>query len=139
MKSRSQQEWANNWAYTSSARGSALVRLKPSPSNPWFSAIRDLSLNEIVSFTRIRINHTCSDPHLHRFSLAPSPNCPCSPTQATPHHLLFQCTLLNSLGKKIIQPHIRDPPPSFEHILKNPTKNLVKAVHQFFVRANIKI
>ena len=134
LKSRSQQKWANNWAYTSLARGSAFARLKPFPSNSWFSPIPDLSRNEIVSFTRIRIKHTC-DAHFYRSS----PNCSCSPTQATPHHLLFQCPFLNSPRKKIIQPHFRDPPPSIEHILKNPTKNLVKAVHQLFIRANIKI
>jgi hypothetical protein len=40
--------------------------------------------------------------HLHRFKITETPACPCSTTDQTIDHLLFECELLNKERDKLI-------------------------------------
>lgn len=140
FKSNVKIKWHNHWRYTSQTRGSALALVKPLPSRPWFES-SNLTRNEIVTFNRLRINHTLCNAHLFRFNIMASPQCSCNLAPATPEHLIMACPVLTvSRNNLIIEiaPNFRSPP-KYLDILKEASDPTVKAIVHFIRRNSLSI
>jgi hypothetical protein len=54
-----------------------------------------MKINITPNFTTMVIKHANVRSYLHRFKIIETPICPCSTTEQTIDHLLFECELLN--------------------------------------------
>ena len=131
--------WKVIWRETSRYEGLSLNKLKPSPGPPWFIYNPSSPRKEITLLNRIRINHTLTNSHFYRLYLSPTPFCTCSPTPATPEHLILQCPLYTIRRRELLKeilPHFRDPP-TFRTLIDCPSENLLRALVGFISSCNI--
>jgi hypothetical protein len=61
-----------------------------------------MNINSTQYFTTMVTGHGNIRSYLHRFKIIDTPVCPCSTTDQTTDHLLFECELLNKERDKLI-------------------------------------
>lgn len=108
---------------------------------PWFSK-SFLERRAIVTFNRLRANHTSLNESLFRKDIIDSSYCSCSNTDQTADHIFWECPdlidyrldMLTELSKyDLPQPY------TITNLLKNLTTNIGEILYCFISKADLKI
>ncbi len=132
FKNTTNNLWQAEWDQSSLYKGSFFHNIVPNISNrPWFLNLH-LSKKETSTFTRLRLNHSLTPVHLHRFNIIPSNLCDCGEI-ADAEHILFSCssyendatTLYNSVAE------LTSAPFSLTTLLRKPNPQICKLIGDF--------
>ena len=110
-------------------------------SKPWFHS-RDLSRDQVTTFSRMRSNHYNLAFSLFRKNLTDSPMCPCGDEAEDLNHIFWSCprfdvqrsTLLKSLAKLKLFPSF-----TISQFLFAPKSSIIVLLHGFLKSCNISL
>jgi ribonuclease HI len=94
-REKSIEKWQQQWDNTT----------KGSVTKEFFPNIKDrlkMKINLTPNFTAMVTAHGKTKSYLHRFKIIESPECPCTNSNQTVDHLLFDCSKLNNEREKLI-------------------------------------